>query len=164
MFQITKGIEHVGGDMFEFVPDGADAILLKVYVFGLKYITFSYLQLYFWVKKFINFELLQNICHNWSDEECLTILRNCEKALNENGKVIIVEYMMPKEVAESSTTIMNSDAMKYFSIIDNLMFIFGGKERSENEFLALCKASGFSRFQLVPCHLSAFVVMEFHKW
>ena len=40
-----------------------------------------------------------------------------------------------------------SDGDKYVTILDNVMFLqAGGKERTEKEFAALCKASGFSSF------------------
>ena len=41
-----------------------------------------------------------------------------------------------------------SNAAKYISVLDNAMFIQpGGKERTEKEFKALSKASGFSGFK-----------------
>ncbi|OIW01445.1 hypothetical protein TanjilG_30919 [Lupinus angustifolius] len=82
-------------------------------------------------------------CHNWSDETCITILKKCYKALPENGKVIILDMIMPEEID-------SSDATKYVSIIDNTMFILaGGKERTEKEFEKLCEESGFSRSVVV---------------
>ncbi|KAL3500450.1 hypothetical protein ACH5RR_039543 [Cinchona calisaya] len=34
---------------------------------------------------------MQWILHDWDDEHCLKLLRNCYKALPEDGKIIIVE-------------------------------------------------------------------------
>ncbi|OAY85228.1 Tricetin 3',4',5'-O-trimethyltransferase [Ananas comosus] len=39
--------------------------------------------------------LMKWIMHDWSDEHCVKILKNCWKALPENGKVIIVESILP---------------------------------------------------------------------
>ncbi|KAE9592483.1 hypothetical protein Lal_00028609 [Lupinus albus] len=101
--------------------------------------------------------MIKATCHNWSDETCITILKNCYKALPENGKVIILDMIMPEEID-------SSDATKYVSIIDNTMFILaGGKERTEKEFEKLCKDSGFSRFVVVCLALSVFGVIEFYK-
>ena len=102
-------------------------------------------------------KLLQAICHNWSDEKCVTLLKNCYKALPENGKVIILEMIMPEEPD-------STDASKLVSITDNSMFIqAGGKERTKKEFEKLCKDSGFSS-SLVACRtLSVFGVIEFYK-
>ncbi|KAK2634433.1 hypothetical protein Ddye_029225 [Dipteronia dyeriana] len=35
------------------------------------------------------------ICHNWNDEHCLKLLKNCYEALPENGKVIVCECILP---------------------------------------------------------------------
>ena len=54
-------------------------------------------------------------------------------------------------------------ASKYVSLLDNAMLNIDGKERTEKEFEALCKGSGFSSFQVVSCACTLWVVMEFHK-
>ncbi|CAL9109438.1 unnamed protein product, partial [Musa textilis] len=38
---------------------------------------------------------LKWILHDWSDEQCVKMLRNCRKVLPENGKVIVVECVLP---------------------------------------------------------------------
>nr|GEV28898.1 caffeic acid 3-O-methyltransferase-like [Tanacetum cinerariifolium] len=104
---LYPGIEHVGGDMFEEVPQG-DAIFMK------------------W------------ILHDWSDKHCTKLLKNCYKALPENGKVIIVEAVLPF-LPETSNSV------KVCTQMDALMMTQcpGGKERTEDEFLALAKSGGF---------------------
>ncbi|XP_061371854.1 isoliquiritigenin 2'-O-methyltransferase-like [Gastrolobium bilobum] len=122
-----QGIEHIGGDMFECVPEG-DAIMLK------------------------------EVCHNWSDEKCVKLLKNCYKALPQHGKVIILDCIMP-ETPNSST------ASKHACIADSLMFLtHGGKERTEKELENLCRSSGFSRFHVACNDFSAMSgVIEFYK-
>ncbi|KAK7323372.1 hypothetical protein VNO77_26844 [Canavalia gladiata] len=100
--------------------------------------------------------ILKAVCHNWSDENCLKLLRNCYKALPQNGKVIVVDIIMPE-------VIQSSNVDKYVSSMDNLMFIYGGRERTEKEFENLCRASGFSNFQVACCAFSVLGVMEFYK-
>ncbi|XP_004516752.1 isoliquiritigenin 2'-O-methyltransferase-like [Cicer arietinum] len=103
--------------------------------------------------------LLKLVCHNWADDECVKLLRNCHKALPKHGKVIVLDYIIPK-VPESS------NMSKHTCVIDNLMFLVTtGKERTEEEFESLCKRSGFSKFH-VACgdDVSAMSgVMEFYK-
>jgi caffeic acid 3-O-methyltransferase len=100
---------------------------------------------------------LQATCHDWSDGHCIKILNNCNKALQQNGKVIIIEYLMPG-APESS------DAAKYVSSLDNVMLVnHGGKERTAKEFEALSKSSGFSGFRLVCRAYNVFGVMELYK-
>lgn len=101
--------------------------------------------------------VVQATCHNWSDEKCVALLKNCYKALPQKGKVIIFDMIMPEEPD-------SSDASKYVSIIDNTMFIqAGGKERTEKEFHKLCTHSGFSSFRVVSRALSVYGVTEFYK-
>ncbi|KOM35785.1 hypothetical protein LR48_Vigan02g193500, partial [Vigna angularis] len=120
------GIQHVGGDMYHYVPKG-DAMILKT------------------------------VLHNWSDEDCLSILRNCHNALPQNGKVIVIEFIAPEEASESNVS-------KLVSTLDTIMYITsGGKERSEKEYEKLCTLSGFSRFEVVCRAFTVLGTMEFHK-
>ncbi|CAI8607768.1 unnamed protein product [Vicia faba] len=121
-----EGVTHVGGDMFESVPNG-DAIFLK------------------W------------ILHDWSDEHCLKLLKNCHKAIPDNGKVIVVELISP--VLPESTTI----AKMGFHVDVLMMTQFsGGKERTKDEFNELALGSGFRGIKFA-CYFSSFWVMEFLK-
>ncbi|XP_045793758.1 isoliquiritigenin 2'-O-methyltransferase-like [Trifolium pratense] len=123
---LIPGIEHVGGSMFESIPQG-DAIMMK------------------------------SVCHNWSDEKCIEIFSNCHKALPQNGKVILVELLLP-ECPEAT------DASRMISIVDNIMFInAGGKERTAKEYESLAQQSGFSRLEVVSCAFSILGVMEIYK-
>ena len=87
----------------------------------------------------------------------MKLLRNCYEALPNNGKVVIIELLMP-EAPESSK------ASKYVSRLDNAMLLHHeGQERTKKEFESLCKGSGFSNFQIVCCACTLWAVMEFHK-
>ncbi|KAG6523032.1 hypothetical protein ZIOFF_020191 [Zingiber officinale] len=37
----------------------------------------------------------QWILHDWGDEECVKTLKNCRKALPENGRAMVVECLLP---------------------------------------------------------------------
>ncbi|KAF7803388.1 isoliquiritigenin 2'-O-methyltransferase-like [Senna tora] len=126
LVDVGGGIEHIGGDMFAGVPKGGDAILLK------------------------------NVLHNWSDENSIKILKKCHEALGENGKVIVLELIMPEVMEELEDG-------KFVSGLDNLMFIIDGRERTEKEFESLCKRSGFSAFKVASRAYSVQGVMEFYK-
>ncbi|BFG20467.1 hypothetical protein CerSpe_067410 [Prunus speciosa] len=97
------------------------------------------------------------ILHNWSDEHCLKLLKNCYKAIPDNGKVIVVEALLPA-MPDTST------ATKTTSQFDVIMMtqIPAGKERCEQEFMALATGAGFSgiRYECFVCNLW---VMEFFK-
>ncbi|WJX93488.1 hypothetical protein P8452_75006 [Trifolium repens] len=95
--------------------------------------------------------------HGWSDEQCLKLLKNCYDAIPNDGKVIVLEALIPI-VPE------NSDTAKYTSELDVLMMTQspGGKERTKQEFIDLATRVGFSgiRFECFVCNIS---VMEFFK-
>ncbi|KAL2337117.1 hypothetical protein Fmac_011563 [Flemingia macrophylla] len=76
--------------------------------------------------------LLKAILHNWSDEKCTKILTNCYKALPENGKVIVVDFIMPEAVHFTEVN-------KMITGMDNLMYVVDGIERTEKEFENLCQ-------------------------
>ncbi|KAG5036792.1 hypothetical protein JHK82_017575 [Glycine max] len=120
------GIEHVGGDMFESVPNG-DAIFMK------------------W------------ILHDWSDEQCLKLLKNCHKAIPSDGKVIVVDLILPI-LPESTVTAKSGFQADLLMMTQNS----GGKERTQHEFMELALSSGFSGIKIV-CSVSGFWVMEFYK-
>ena len=44
------------------------------------------------------FDMNKWILHDWSDEKCVEILRNCKKAIPETGRVIVLETIVPREV------------------------------------------------------------------
>ncbi|KAI3807808.1 hypothetical protein L1987_23742 [Smallanthus sonchifolius] len=97
------------------------------------------------------------ILHDWSDDHCVKLLKNCYKALPDDGKVIIVEVILPFVPDTSSSTKVNTQ-------IDAVMManFHGGKERTEDEFLALAKGAGFMGLRK-KCFACNFWVMEFYK-
>ncbi|KAJ1424906.1 Winged helix-like DNA-binding domain superfamily [Sesbania bispinosa] len=101
--------------------------------------------------------ILKAVCHNWSDEKCLEFLSNCHKALSPNGKVIVVEFILPEEPEPT-------EASQLVSTLDNLMFItVGGRERTQKQYENLCMLSGFSKFRVACRAFSSLGVMEFCK-
>ncbi|PIA41655.1 hypothetical protein AQUCO_02200232v1 [Aquilegia coerulea] len=98
------------------------------------------------------------ILHDWSDENCVNILKNCYKALPDDGKVIIVEAILP--VAPETNT-----AAKVFCQSDLIMMSTnpGGKERTEEEFHNLAKEAGFVCMKKVVCICNMSWVIEFYK-
>lgn len=100
---------------------------------------------------------LKWILHDWSDSHCLKLLKNCYKAIPNDGKVIVVEAIIPDE--PETTTFARA-----ISQVDLLMMTQnpGGKERSKREFEALAKGAGFSGINF-HCSVHGFWVMEFYK-
>ncbi|XP_021767231.1 caffeic acid 3-O-methyltransferase-like [Chenopodium quinoa] len=97
------------------------------------------------------------ILHDWSDDRCLTLLKNCHKALPDNGKVIVVETNITDE--PETTALARAICQLDVSMMTQNP---GGKERTRREFEALAKATGFAGVKFV-CYVSNFWVMEFYK-
>ncbi|KAH0456480.1 hypothetical protein IEQ34_014387 [Dendrobium chrysotoxum] len=97
------------------------------------------------------------ILHDWSDNHCFKLLKNCWKALPENGKVIVVECILPVEPEQIV-------AAKGAFLLDLIMLAHspGGKERTENEFKSLANEAGFSDFKSIYI-FAGYWVMEFIK-
>lgn len=74
--------------------------------------------------------MIKWVLHDWSDEKCVEILKNCKKALPETGKIIINEIIVPREISE--TDIATKNAL----MLDMMMMCLtnGGKERTIEEY------------------------------
>ncbi|XP_061340879.1 caffeic acid 3-O-methyltransferase-like [Gastrolobium bilobum] len=101
--------------------------------------------------------IMKLILHDWSDERCLKLLKNCYNAIPDNGKVIIVEQILPA-MPENSTKVKAACQTDVLMMTQNP----GGKERSEEEFMELATRSGFSGVRY-ECFANDLRVMEFFK-
>ncbi|HEX8745884.1 MAG TPA: methyltransferase [Pyrinomonadaceae bacterium] len=107
---LAERCEAVGGNFFESVPEGGDAYIMK------------------------------HIIHDWDDKEAIAILKNCRKAINEGGKVILIESVIPAG---------NEPSLAKFGDLV-MMLIPGGRERTAEEFRALFEAAGFRLERILP--------------
>ncbi|XAR52137.1 Caffeate O-methyltransferase [Bertholletia excelsa] len=97
------------------------------------------------------------ITHNWSDDYCSKLLKNCYNALPENGKVIVVECVLPESPDTSSRTNI-AVQMDVIMLAQNS----GGKERTLKEFEALASGAGFEGVRLM-CSTFGTHLLEFLK-
>ncbi|KAL2972654.1 hypothetical protein AAZX31_14G005100 [Glycine max] len=98
------------------------------------------------------------VCHDWNDEQCLKLLKNCYDSLpDDTGKVILAEGISPE------TPDSNLAARCEFQM-DVIMLCHSpnGKEKTEKEYKALAKGAGFHGFRIASCVLNTHV-MEFLK-
>jgi predicted transcriptional regulator/ubiquinone/menaquinone biosynthesis C-methylase UbiE len=104
------------GDALKSVPSGADAYILS------------------------------RVIHDWNDAKSIQILTNCNKAMSEGGKILLLERVVPQ-----TRTIERYEALKTVFFSDLTMMVMnGGRERSEDEFRSLFEASGFKLSQVKP--------------
>lgn len=100
----------VVGNAFEAVPAGADAYLMR------------------------------HIIHDWDDDKCITILRQCCRAMGQGGKLLVIEGVVPPGNEPSVS--------KFFDLA--MMVLPGGMERTEEEYRQLFEAAGLRLTRIVP--------------
>nr|XP_043635430.1 caffeic acid 3-O-methyltransferase-like [Erigeron canadensis] len=102
------------------------------------------------------------ILHDWDDNYCIKLLKNCWTALPECGKVVVIEAVLPDP--ESDTTSYTDEVSKNAIGGDMVMLIAnpGGKERTIKEFNALATQAGFGPMKII-CTVATFWIMEFYK-
>ncbi|XP_074589700.1 trans-resveratrol di-O-methyltransferase-like [Curcuma longa] len=96
--------------------------------------------------------ILKWVLHDWNDEDCVRILRNCKKAIppkEEGGKVIIIEMVMKLEnEADGSIHDETKETQLLWDVY--IMAPVPGKQRSEAEWKSIFLAAGFSGYSITP--------------
>jgi len=76
---------------------------------------------------------LKMILHDWSDDECVTILKHLRRRATGAGRVFIVEHVVP-----------SMNARHFSKLYDIHMMCWGsGRERTESEYGRLLAAAGW---------------------
>lgn len=87
--------------------------------------------------------LLKSIIHDWDDERCVAILRHIRDVIPDHGSLLIVEPVLPATVPS------DRPGNVYLSDL-NMLVNVGGRERTADEFAALCTAGGFGLRRVTP--------------
>ena len=107
---LTDRIHIETGSFFDRVPAGADAYILS------------------------------HVIHDWNEQQCLTILGHCRRAMSPTGRLLLVEMVLPP-----------GDTPHPGKMLDMAMLtIPGGEERAEAEYAALLDKAGFRLTRVVP--------------
>ena len=92
--------------------------------------------------------MMSHVIHDWSEPQCLTILGHCRKAMNPNGRLLLIEMVLPP-----------GNAPHPGKVLDIMMLVGpGGRERTEQEYAALLKQAGFRLTRIVPTESAVSVV------
>jgi O-methyltransferase domain len=92
--------------------------------------------------------VLSHVIHDWSEDACLTILGNCRTAITADGRLLIVEMVLPA-----------GDTPHPGKVLDMVMLVFpGGQERTEAEYASLLARAGFRLNRVVPTASAASIV------
>ncbi|CAO2822992.1 unnamed protein product [Amaranthus hypochondriacus] len=99
------------------------------------------------------------VLKNLDDEKCLQVLKNCFEALEDGGKLMIVELVIP-EILDNNTNTRNQSVYQFDLYLTNMNV--DGKERTAKEFQNLVKVVGFSSIQSMVSSYDL-TLLEFHK-
>ncbi|KAK1286929.1 Trans-resveratrol di-O-methyltransferase [Acorus calamus] len=89
--------------------------------------------------------ILKWILHDWNDEECVKILKQCKTAIptkEEGGKVMIVDMVVNSKREDVKAT----ETQLCFDML--MMVTSGGKEREEHEWGKMFIDAGFSDYKM----------------
>ena len=106
------------GDFLQSVPNGCDAYLLRY------------------------------ILHNWGDDVCVQILKNC-RAASPRAKVLIVEQVLQSDCPDQYTLVMDFWMLASFR---------NAKERTQQEYATLLQTAGYRLTQVIPTNSPVSIV------
>ena len=92
--------------------------------------------------------LMSHILHNWPEEQCKIILRNCHKAMKFESKLLVVEMLIPPGNQPSIAKLLDLE----------MLVTTGGRERNEKEFKSLLESSGFKLSRTIATQESICVI------
>jgi SAM-dependent methyltransferase len=115
---VSDRVTIEAGDFFKTVPAGGDAYVLS------------------------------HIIHDWNEDQCLTILGHVRKVMKPNGRLLIVEMVLPA-----------GNEPHPGKMLDMVMLVVpGGQERTEAEYRPLLSTAGFRLSRVVPTASAVSVV------
>lgn len=97
--------------------------------------------------------LLIRVLHDWSDAECLRILRACRAAMRPQARILIGEQLLDPDPAHGEPT--------GYLIDIQMMAMFGSaRSRTEVEFRSLLAESGLELRRIIPTSSSPVSLLE----
>ena len=105
----------IAADLMQSVPPGADVYMLK------------------------------HVLHGRRDVDAIAILKNCRAVIPSNGRLLIIEFILPPLVAHADPQLeahLMSDR--------NMLAVTGGKERSQREWKSLLDPAGLLLIAVHP--------------
>lgn len=106
---VSDRIRIEGGSFFSGVPAGADAYVLR------------------------------HIIHDWEDQDAIAILRECRKAVAPDGKILVVEMVIP-----------SGNEPSFGKWLDLMMLLVAGRERTKEEYSRLFSEAGLKLTRVIP--------------
>lgn len=84
--------------------------------------------------------LVKNVLHDWNDEQCVRILRNCRAAMNPGARIIAIDAVLPA-----------SNEPHFGKAVDIMMLLLAsGQERTRPEWNTVFAAAGLHITSITP--------------
>jgi hypothetical protein len=115
---VADRCEIVSGDFFTMAPPDGDIIILS------------------------------HILHDWDDERCVMILRNCAQALGTQRKILVIEDIIEPGANDLQTLLRDLQ----------MMVMNGGRERTAIEYERLFMAAGLRLTRIIPTQTTIHIV------
>lgn len=107
---LEQRYEIVAGDVFQSFPRGGDAYVIK------------------------------NLVHDYDDQRAIKLLKNCHEAIAENGKLLVVEMIVP---------LGNEPSLAKMVDVEALIMAAGAIERTEEQYRDLLAEAGFKLTKVI---------------
>jgi len=117
---LSNRSEMVGGNFFDSIVGGGDCYVIK------------------------------GVLHDFDDDQCVTILSNCRKAMNADGRVVIANQDLPSPIDGPHPNLTMDIQM---------MALLSGRERSKSDWSELFRRSGLRLISSVQTDV-AFTVVD----
>jgi SAM-dependent methyltransferase len=92
--------------------------------------------------------MMSHILHDWPDDRALTILRNCREAMKPGGTFLAFDAVIKPGIDHDWGALMDLE----------IFMMFGGRDRTEEEFSQLYRKAGFKLTRVVPTRSSVSIV------
>jgi hypothetical protein len=108
------------GSFFETIPSGASAYVMK------------------------------SVLHDWNDEDSKKILSKVKEAMPPNGKLLMIEYLIPERNVPHPAKLMDI----------NMLVMTGGRGRTAKEWQQLIEDAGLKFSGIIPTQSPMFPIIE----
>jgi hypothetical protein len=83
--------------------------------------------------------VMKRVVHDWDDEHAYTILHNCSMAMTRDARLLLIERIVPEHGRPA-----------YAKLLDLMMLVIGGRERTNSEHRDLLGSAGLSLERVIP--------------
>ena len=108
---LSERTQLIAGNFFESIPSGGDCYIL------------------------------QQILHDWNDENSIKILRHCRNVMHDSSKLLVIDAVVTPD---------NLPSFNKITDLHMMVLSHGGKERTAAEFKSLFQCAGLNLTEIIP--------------